>query len=463
MGAPLRGTPVVRREDEHLLRGQGEFVANRRLPGMAHVRYVVSTMAHARIVSIDVSEAAECEGVVGVVTAADLDLGDYPATSPAFDQAMVRPLLARDRVRFVGEPVVAIVAETPEAARDAAESVFIDYEPLPVVIDPERSLEGDVVLFDDTAEGNVVIRMDSGDLQADFSQCEVVVDVRTINNRLAPAALEPRVAMATWAEDGRLHHFNAGQGVHPVRAGLAAGLGLEQDQLRVVSADVGGSFGAKGRPHPEEVLLGWLSKRFGRPIMWFPDRSDDMTGLGHGRGQVQTCRIGGSRDGDIQAYHLHILQDAGAYPAGGAGLPNNGRAMLTGCYDIASVGFSAASVVTNTTPVGAYRGAGRPEAAAAIERAVDAFAAEIGMDPAEVRRKNFLARDAFPWRRQPARRTTLVTTRAASTPPFRPVGTHSCAPNRPGAEPPKTNPGWASGWPPMSSAPQAPAGPSGVL
>ena len=392
----LRGTPIRRREDDPLVRGNGVFVADRRLDRVAHVHYVVSTVAHAEILSIDVSAAASAPDVVEILTNAEIDLGHYPMASPAFDPAMSRPLLADGRVRFVGEPVVAIVADSVEAARDAAELVEIDYEPLPAVVDAEKGLETDTFLFDGTAEGNVVCRMDSGELEADFDTCEVVVDVRTVNNRLAPAPIETRLGLAEHRDDDRIHHFNAGQGVHPVRAGIAAVLGIERDQLRVVSQDVGGSFGAKGRPYPEEALLGWLSKRHGRPMRWVPSRTEDMVGLGHGRAQVQYCRIGGSREGDIQAYHLHIVQDAGAYPMGGAGLPGNGRAMLTGCYEIPSVGFSSVSVVTNTTPVGAYRGAGRPEAAAAIERAVDAFAREIGRDPAEVRRRHFLAPAAFP-------------------------------------------------------------------
>ncbi|HEV7685935.1 MAG TPA: molybdopterin cofactor-binding domain-containing protein, partial [Acidimicrobiia bacterium] len=171
--------------------------------------------------------------------------------------------------------------------------------------------------------------------------------------------------------------------------------------VRVIARDVGGSFGAKGRPHPEELLLPFLARRVGRPVVWVPARSTDMVGLSHGRGQIQYVRIGGGRDGRISAYEVRILQDAGAYPGGGALLPNNTRVMLTGCYQIATAAFSADSVVTNTTPVGAYRGAGRPEAAAAIERMVDVFAAELGMDPAEVRRRNFIPADAFPYSSAP--------------------------------------------------------------
>ena len=204
------------------------------------------------------------------------------------------------------------------------------------------------------------------------------------------------MAAAEWDSDGRLVHHNAGQGVHPVRAILANVYGLEREQIRVISREVGGSFGAKSRPHVEECLLGLLARRCGRPVRWNPPRSLDMINLGHGRGQIQTITIGGDRDGTIKAYKVHVLQEAGAYPMMGAGLPGNTRVMLTGCYSIPTAEFSSDSAVTNTTPTTAYRGAGRPEAAAAIERAVDLFAAEIDMDPAEVRRRNFLQPDQFP-------------------------------------------------------------------
>ena len=391
----LRGTSVVRREDEPLLRGRGQFVANLDWDGMAHACYVTSTVPHAVISGLDVSEARGAPGVIDVVGAADVDLEPYPSPSPAFDAAIVRPMLATDRVRFVGEAIAVVVADTAAAAIDAAELIVVDYEPLPALVDPEAALDSPA-LFDGMAEPNVVVRMSLDTEEADFDSCEAVAEVRTVNNRIAPCPLETRVAASRWADDGRLHHVNAGQGPHPVRAGLAKILGLEREQMRVISRDVGGSFGAKARPHPEEALLGWLATRIGRPVMWVPSRSDDMVGLVHGRGQIQYCRIGGNRDGRITAYELYVVQQAGAYGNMGAGLPGNAKAMLAGCYDIDTLGFSSVSVLTNTTPTGPYRGAGRPEAAAAIERAVDVFAAEIGMDPAEVRRKNFRPPEAFP-------------------------------------------------------------------
>jgi carbon-monoxide dehydrogenase large subunit len=393
----LRGTPVPRREDRALLMTGGSFVADLDLPGALVVHYVTSPQAHARITRCDIAAARQAPGVVDVVTAADLDgLGPMPQPSPDLPTGMARPLLAADVVRFVGEAVVAVVAVDATAAADAVELVEIDYETLPVVVDLESAAGDGVLLFPEIGT-NVALRLDAPELVPDFAGCEVVAEVRVVNNRLAAAPMEPRVAASRWEGERLIHHASC-QGVHPVRATLAKVYGLEPTAVRVVARDVGGSFGAKGTPHCEELLLPFLARRVGRPVRWVPNRSADMVGLHHGRGQVQYLRIGGDRSGRIHAYEAHVLQDAGAYPAGAASLPANTRAMLTGCYDIPTAGFRSESVVTNTVPTGAYRGAGRPEAAAAIERAVDVFAAAIGMDPVEVRRRNFVGADRFPFR-----------------------------------------------------------------
>lgn len=392
----LRGTPVLRREDRALITTGGTFVGDRALPGCAQVAYVVSPYAHARIRRIDTSAARRAPGVVAVFTGVDTaHLAPFASPNPDIDKAMVRPLLPADTVRFVGEAIVAVVAETSYQAADAVELVEIDFEPLPVVVDPERSLRSDLRLFDGAAS-NVALHLDAPNLTPDWDGCEVVTEVRVVNNRLAPAPMEPRVAAAEWV-DGRIVHYNAGQGAHPVRAALARTYAMAPEDIRVITQDVGGSFGAKGTPHPEELLLPFIARQVGRPVMWIPTRSNDMNGLHHGRGQVQYLKIGGGRDGRIHAYEAYIVQNSGAYPAGATGLPSNTKAMLTGCYDIPTAGFSSDSVLTNTTPTGAYRGAGRPEAAAAIERAVDVFAAAIEMDPAEVRRRNFVAPERFPF------------------------------------------------------------------
>ena len=393
----LRGTPLPRREDRALLTTGGTFVADLDLPGAVVVHYVTAPVAHARITRCDTAAARRAPGVIDVVTAADLDgLGPMPQPSPDLPAGMARPLLATDVVRFVGEAVVAVVAVDAVAAADAVELVEVDYDPLPVVVDLETAARDESLLFPSLGS-NVALRLDAPDLSPDFASCEVVAEVRVVNNRLAAAPMEPRVAASLWEGDRLIHHASC-QGVHPVRATLAKVYGLEPAAVRVVARDVGGSFGAKGTPHCEELLLPFLARRVGRPVRWVPTRSADMVGLHHGRGQVQFLRIGGDRSGRIHAYEAHVLQDAGAYPAGAASLPANTRAMLTGCYDIPTAGFRSESVVTNTVPTGAYRGAGRPEAAAAIERAVDVFAAAIGMDPIEVRRRNFVGADRFPFR-----------------------------------------------------------------
>ncbi|CAB4655199.1 unannotated protein [freshwater metagenome] len=229
-----------------------------------------------------------------------------------------------------------------------------------------------------------------------FANCDVVVTQTTVNQRLAPAPIENRSAIAWW-EDGRLILELGCQGTHPIRNTVSEIYGLEHDQMRVICPDVGGGFGAKAHAAPEAVVLGELSRRTGRPVRWTETRSENMTGMGHGRGQIQTVTLGGTKDGDLLAYKIEILQDAGGYPNMGAILPYATRIMATGVYDIPAVEVSSKSVATNTTPTGAYRGAGRPEASAALERAVDLFADEAGLDPAEVRRRNFVQPDAFPF------------------------------------------------------------------
>jgi len=392
----ILGNRVPRTEDPRFLTGAGTYVENLELPGAAWVTYVRSTMAHARVTSIDVEEARSAPGVLAVVTAADLDLDPWPSDMAFLNQDMVRPWLATDVVRFVGEPVAAIIAEERYQGADAAELAWVDYEPLPVVIEPGDALEGEVVLHE-RAGTNVAFALPAGDHTVSFDDCEVVVDHRIINQRVAPCPLEPRAAAASWGDDDRLTLWLSTQGSHPAKAAASTGLGLAPEQVRVIVPDVGGGFGAKGASYPEEILLGWLSKRVDRPLKWIETRSESMVGLGHGRGQIQDIRIGGTRDGVVKAYRLQVLQDAGAYPRMGAVLPFMTRTMITGVYSFPVVEFDSTSVVTNTTPMVAYRGAGRPEAAAAVERAMDLFAAEIGMDPAEVRRRNMVQVGAFPY------------------------------------------------------------------
>ena len=391
----ILGHPVLRREDPRFLTGQGAYVADLVPPEAAHVVYVTSTQAHARLSSVEVGAAAASPGVLGVFTVADVDpaVVVYPPPFPGMNEQMVRTMLAQDVVRYVGEPVVAVVADDPGRAADAADLVVVGYEPLPPLVDLEASLRGDVVLFPDI-DDQTVYRC-AVDEAPDFDQCEVVVRGRFHNQRMSAAPIEARTGFSYW-EGGRLIHHTATQGSHNVKTALMGIYGLDPEQVLVITPDVGGSFGAKFRCYPEEALLGWLARRLGRPCAWAETRTQSMTGLGSGRGQIQDVAVGGSRDGRIAAYQLDVIQDSGAYPLIAGFLPRMTMAMFTGVYDIAKAGFQAVSVPTSTTPNGAFRGAGRPEASSAIERAVDLFAAEIGMDPAEVRRRNFLDPDGFP-------------------------------------------------------------------
>jgi carbon-monoxide dehydrogenase large subunit len=396
----ILGTRVVRTEDPlFLTRGAvyTDDLVDERLTGALHATFIRSPVAHGRITSIDVSAAADAPGVVAVLTADDL--GDAPAQKPAlraYPAATAQPLLARDVVRFVGEPVAVVLTEDRWAGEDAAELVGVDYEPLPAVVDPRDALAGDVLLFPE-AGTNVVLSREAEGSGDPFADCAVVVTEEIVNQRVAAAPLEVRAAAAVWEPDGRLVLWMPNQGAQGSRSAVCRLLGLETDRVRLITPDVGGAFGAKFGADVEHAVVALAARRVGRPVRWVETRSENMIAMPHGRAQVQTVTLGGDRDGRIRAYRLHVVQDAGAYPKMGAFLPSLTVLMAPGVYDIPVLQTSFVSVATNTTPVGAYRGAGRPEATAAIERAVDLFAAELGMDPAEVRRINLVAPFTEPW------------------------------------------------------------------
>jgi carbon-monoxide dehydrogenase large subunit len=308
---------------------------------------------------------------------------------------MRRPFVALDTVRYVGQPVVAVIAESAAAGVDAADLVVVDYEPRLVVVDPEAAALDETFVYPEL--GTNVVQRFGTKTAADFGDCEVVVAERIVNQRMTAAPIEPRSGAAYWTDDGRLVHYSACQGAHPTRDLLATVYGLDPAQVRVIVPDMGGGFGAKSRTYPEELALGFYARAVGRPVKWTETRSENMMAMPHGRAQFQHARIGGRRDGRITAYQLDVVQDAGAYPLIGAVLPMMTLRMTTGVYELPNAGFSGVSVVTNTVSTTAFRGAGRPEAAVAIERMVDRFAAEIGMDPAEVRRRNFVPRFTEPY------------------------------------------------------------------
>jgi carbon-monoxide dehydrogenase large subunit len=396
----ILGTRVIRTEDPRFLTTGGIFTDDMRLPGACHVHFVRSPVAHARIRSVDVSAALRAPGVVAAFTAADL--AGLPELAPPMagmvNAQMSQPLLARDVVRYAGEPVTAVVTEGRYQGEDAVDLVDVDYDVLPPVIDPAGAARDSAAVLFPAAGTNVAISLrDAAEFRADlFDGCEVVVSRTIVNQRVAPAPMEARAAVAAWGEDGRLTAWIPNQGAQGTREALAEMLGIDQAAVRVITPDVGGAFGAKFGADPEHAVVCWVARRLGRPARWAETRTENMTAMTHGRAQRQTVTIGGSRDGTVTAYRLEILQDSGAYPRFGAFLPFLTIMMLPGPYAIPRAEAAATSVVTNTTPVGAYRGAGRPEATAAVERAMDLFAAEIGLDPAEVRRKNLLPRFAEP-------------------------------------------------------------------
>ena len=399
----ILGTRVLRTEDPGFLTKGAVYtddVQDERLAGACYVHFVRSTVAHAKIGNIDTSAAKDAAGVVAVFTGKDLaEAGVGPArpVMPNMNQAMVQPLLATDVVRFVGEPVAVVVTEEPYQGEDAIELVDIDYEPLPAVVDMAAARDSDTLLFPEAGTNVVVNFGDEANLSKDlFDGCEVVVAETILNQRVAPAPMETRATAAVWGEDGRLTAWIPNQGAQLTKMGLAGLLGVKPDEVRIITPDVGGAFGAKFGADPEHAVTCWIAKQVGRPARWSETRIENLLAMTHGRAQQHKITIGGTREGVVLAYRNEILQDSGAYPKFGAFLPSLTILMAPGPYAIPRAEAIATSVVTNTTPVGAYRGAGRPEATAAIDRAIDLFATAAGVDPAEVRRNNLLPKFTEP-------------------------------------------------------------------
>jgi carbon-monoxide dehydrogenase large subunit len=404
----ILGTRVVRIEDPRLLTAGGTYVDDLRVPqlmGAARVTFVRSHHGHALITGVDASAALAAPGVIAVLTYQDINdippppplpEGGPPPGSEAAPLPMggvwQEPLLAVDRVRFVGEPVAMVLTDDSYQGEDAAELVSVDYEPLPVIVDPADALAGQTLLFPD-AGSNVAVAHPAGDTA--FDGCDVVVEHDIVNQRVAPVPMEGRAAAAMWV-DGKLTVWVSTQNAQISRFIMAGAFGLDPDAIRVVAPDVGGGFGAKVGIDRDAILVAWAARHTGRALRWVETRSENLVGMTHGRDQQHSIKIGGTRDGRVLAYRLDVVQDTGAYPRMSGFLPTLTNLMAVGPYDIAHVEVGYRVVVTNKTPIAAYRGAGRPEATAAIERAMDLFAGEIGMDPAEVRRKNLVPADRFP-------------------------------------------------------------------
>ena len=363
------------------------------LDGMLHAAFVRSTESHGMITDIDLAGAANAPGVVAIWTAADFDIPDSAAIGPVQVDGMLRPALARDRVRYVGEAIAIVIAETEVQAVDAAELVWVDIESLPAVMSPEDALSGQTLLFVEFGS-NVAEYVTDGDPSVGWEH-EVDVSVTVHNQRLAPVPIEPLTALADPGSGDGVTFYVGHQAPHVMKRQLRALLGID---VEVVVPDVGGGFGLKGRPFPEYTVVVAAAHRIGRPVRWLQTRREHMLCGTHGRDMTHMMRVGGDRDGRIHRLHVDLVATLGAYPHTSAQVPAYGRLTAQGMYDIAHLSVTSRSVVTNMAPTAPYRGAGRPEAAYAIERAIEAFAVEIGKDPIEVRRMNFVRE--FPYRAQ---------------------------------------------------------------
>ncbi|HEU4449347.1 MAG TPA: xanthine dehydrogenase family protein molybdopterin-binding subunit [Gaiellaceae bacterium] len=393
------GKPVARKEDAKLLTGQSRYVDDLTLPGMVFAAVVRSPFAHARIKRVDVAPALESEGVVAAFTGADL-AEDWAATLPCVwlvtedtKQPMHRPL-ATDKARYAGDGVAVVLAETRAQAKDAAELVEVDYEPLPAVIDPEEALAEGAPLVHEELEDNRsytwALKTDNADDV--FSSAPVVVKERYRQQRLIPNAIEPRGVLAQYlpAQD-EYTLWSATQIPHILRFWLAVTLGIPEARLRVVAPDVGGGFGSKLNVYAEEALALVLARRLGRPVKWTEERSEGYLATSHGRDQWQEIELAADEDGTLRGVRVRLTVGMGAYlQLVGAGTPILGAWVYGGAYDIEAYDFECVGVFTTATPTDAYRGAGRPEATYAIERAMDALARRLDMDPVELRRKNFI-------------------------------------------------------------------------
>jgi aerobic carbon-monoxide dehydrogenase large subunit len=384
----LRRDAVRRREDRGFLTGATAYLEDVRCDGALHAVFVRSPMAHARLLRVDDGGAPRMPGVAGVFTAADLPGLRMPAVEQVPDE-LRRPLLATDVVRFAGEPVAVALASSRAEAMDAAELVGAEYDPLPVVVDPLEALRADAQPLFPDAGSNVVLlirRTTDGDA---LEGSEVVVRGRFRNQRVAPLPLEVNGALAV-PEGGGLTLWVPTQGTHYAREAIANAIGIDESSLRVRTAAVGGAFGAKIPPYAEQAVVAALALRTGTPIRYTETRSENHVAMTHGRDQLQDVEIGSTRDGRIVGLRASIVANVGAYADEGATLPEATVMMAVGPYAIPRLDVEIRAVLTNTTPLGAYRGAGRPEATALIERAVDMLAAELDVDPAELRRRNFI-------------------------------------------------------------------------
>jgi aerobic carbon-monoxide dehydrogenase large subunit len=399
----LVGAEVKRKEDPRMITGKGTYTGNVSLPGMRHVAFVRSPYAHARILGIDPSSALRIPGVVAVLTGQDLksDYAQMPVDkSDGINKLRSRYPVAVDRVRYVGEAVAVVIATTPAIATDAVSEVAVDWEPLAAVATMDQGMaDGAPTIFDDMTDnvGNVWTRK-HGNVDEAFANAHRIVSQRITNQRLSAVPMEGRCVVATPdPASGGLTMWTSTQTPHSIRTELEKMLRLPENLIRVIAPDVGGGFGVKIGIFPEEAAVAALALRLKMPLRWIEGRLESMQATTHGRGQVADLELAVQEDGTITGLRMQVNQDSGAYPIV-TFLPQLTGQMSVGVYHIPAVDLVAKCIYTNTTPIAAYRGAGRPEAAYYIERMVDLVANELGIDPVDIRRKNFIPSNVFPYK-----------------------------------------------------------------
>jgi carbon-monoxide dehydrogenase large subunit len=393
----ILGTRVQRTEDPALLLGTGRYVADLPFTNAVQAVFARSEVAHGILGTIHVDEARSMPGVIAVWTAADLEIAPHHGFVKVHDD-FARPPLATDRVRFVGEPIAVVFAETSQQGHDAAATIWAEIQPLVAITHPEQAFVHDApVVFPEHGNNQALVMPDRHqvDLEAISDR---VIRGRYVNQRMAVAPMEPDCCAAAPAADGRLTVWPSTQMPHALHNQLGEALGIDLAEIHIITPQVGGGFGGKAGIHPEYTVVAAAARRLDRPVVWVPTRSEDMKALPHSRGQIQYVELGCRADGTFTGLRVRLVGDAGAYPTVGAFLPAGTKRMSQGTYAFGAIEFDVAVAVTNTTPMGAYRGAGRPEATALLERAVDQAAIELGIDPIELRIRNFLADDVFPFR-----------------------------------------------------------------
>jgi carbon-monoxide dehydrogenase large subunit len=394
----ILGNAVQRLEDPTLLTGAGKYLDDIASVGTLHVAFVRSNQAYAKVLSVDVSEAEAMPGVKAIYHARGDDLG-MPSMQgfPMLPTTLNRPIFANDVVRFVGDVVAAIVATSKAAAVDAAETVVVEYERLQPIVTPAQGLMPDAPILFPEHGSNVCFGTEHGADVDPFEGADAIAEVTMVSQRLAGAPMENNGILAEPGDTpGTMTCWISHQTPHAAHGAISAMLGMEPADLRVICPWVGGGFGPKAAVYPEYLVVAAACRALGAPVKWAETRSEDMVSLVHGRDFVMTAKLGVTKDGKFTGLEGDVTANAGAYPAIGAILPMLTQMMSVGVYDIDKVKFTTRSVVTNTTTIGAYRGAGRPEATQLIERVIDIAAHKIGMDPAEIRRRNFIQPEAFP-------------------------------------------------------------------